>query len=226
VLYWSASFRERVSCIHNWPLLIAQSAVFVLPEERWVSVQYGRHLKVLRVNLWSFVTSLVFCDEGLLAPRPTPKLEDHPLSALRDCLFNIFAVTFHIWRPFPPSATWGRAMPWWQGTHLICGCTVGGLSRRAQLCEWMMSEWELIRNSQSGERNVGTWRCGSVVSDVSCAFIQNVGPNLRRKVKLKFPCLINWPSRQKAIKVSGQLHALAAFPPKPIEWKSRCVQEL
>jgi len=32
----------------------------------------------------------------LLAPRPTPKLEDHPLSAVRDCLFNIFAATLHI----------------------------------------------------------------------------------------------------------------------------------
>jgi len=27
-------------------------------------------------------------------------MEDHPLSAVRDCLFNIFAVTLHIWRPF------------------------------------------------------------------------------------------------------------------------------
>jgi hypothetical protein len=32
----------------------------------------------------------------LLAPRPTPKLEDHPLSAVRDCLFNIFTATLHI----------------------------------------------------------------------------------------------------------------------------------
>jgi len=36
----------------------------------------------------------------LLAPRPTSKLEDHPLSAVRNCLFNIFAVTLHFWRPF------------------------------------------------------------------------------------------------------------------------------
>jgi hypothetical protein len=28
--------------------------------------------------------------EDLLAPRPTSKLKDHPLSAIRDCLFNIF----------------------------------------------------------------------------------------------------------------------------------------
>ena len=37
-----------------------------------------------------------FYGEELLAPRPTPKLEDHPLSAVRDCLFNIFAATLHI----------------------------------------------------------------------------------------------------------------------------------
>ena len=37
-----------------------------------------------------------FYDEELLAPRPTPKLEDHPLSSVRDCLFDIFAATLHI----------------------------------------------------------------------------------------------------------------------------------
>jgi hypothetical protein len=39
-----------------------------------------------------------FCGEGLLALRPTPKLEDHLLLAVRDCLFNIFAATLRIWR--------------------------------------------------------------------------------------------------------------------------------
>jgi hypothetical protein len=39
---------------------------------------------------------IVFYGEELLAPRPTPKLEDHPLSALRDFLFNIFISTLHI----------------------------------------------------------------------------------------------------------------------------------
>jgi hypothetical protein len=50
--------------------------------------------------LWYFVTWLNFYGEELLAPLPTPKLEDHPLSAVRDSLFNIFAATFHICRPF------------------------------------------------------------------------------------------------------------------------------
>ena len=37
-----------------------------------------------------------FYRKGLLAPRPTTKLEDHPSSAVRDCLFNLFAATLLI----------------------------------------------------------------------------------------------------------------------------------
>jgi len=32
----------------------------------------------------------------LLVPRPTPKQEDYPSSAIRDSLFNIFTATLHI----------------------------------------------------------------------------------------------------------------------------------
>jgi hypothetical protein len=38
---------------------------------------------------------LDFYAEGLLAPRPTPKLEDHPLLVVYDCLFDILAATLH-----------------------------------------------------------------------------------------------------------------------------------
>ena len=38
---------------------------------------------------------MFFYREGLLAPRPTAKLEDHPSSAVRDCLFNLFAATLN-----------------------------------------------------------------------------------------------------------------------------------
>jgi len=43
-----------------------------------------------------FRNKVSFYGEELLAPRPTPKLENYPLSAVHDCLFNIFAATFHI----------------------------------------------------------------------------------------------------------------------------------
>jgi hypothetical protein len=46
--------------------------------------------------LVNFRNKIIFYGEKLLAPRPTPKPEDHPLSAVCDCLFNIFAATFHI----------------------------------------------------------------------------------------------------------------------------------
>jgi hypothetical protein len=47
-----------------------------------------------------FPKIILFYGEELLAPRPTPTLEYQPLSAVRDCLFNVFAATLHNWRPF------------------------------------------------------------------------------------------------------------------------------
>jgi len=43
----------------------------------------------------------MFCNKAsfygvqLSAPCPTPKLQDHPLSAVHDCLFNTFTATLH-----------------------------------------------------------------------------------------------------------------------------------
>ena len=49
-----------------------------------------------RLCLWIFRNKIRFNGEDLLAPRPTPMMGDHPLSAVRDCLFNIFSPTLHI----------------------------------------------------------------------------------------------------------------------------------
>jgi hypothetical protein len=40
----------------------------------------------------NFRKKLIFYGAELLAPGPTPKLEDHPLLAVRDCLFNISSI--------------------------------------------------------------------------------------------------------------------------------------
>jgi hypothetical protein len=54
----------------------------------------------------TFRNKLIFYGEELLDPRPTPKLEkNHPLSAVREIVFNIFAATFHNSRASPPSTT-------------------------------------------------------------------------------------------------------------------------
>jgi hypothetical protein len=47
-----------------------------------------------------FVTWLNSYGEELLAPRPTLKVEDHPLSVVGGWLLNIFAATLQIWGPF------------------------------------------------------------------------------------------------------------------------------
>jgi hypothetical protein len=41
--------------------------------------------------MFIFRHRFIFYGEGLLVPRLTPKLEDHPSSSVRGCLFNIFA---------------------------------------------------------------------------------------------------------------------------------------
>jgi hypothetical protein len=41
-----------------------------------------------------------FNGDELVAPRPTTELKDNPLSVVRSYIFNVFAVTFHIWKPF------------------------------------------------------------------------------------------------------------------------------
>jgi len=59
--------------------------------------------------MYQFRNKASFYGEELLARCPTPEMDDHPLSVVRDCLSSIFVATLHV----PPSATWLRAMPWW-----------------------------------------------------------------------------------------------------------------
>jgi hypothetical protein len=45
--------------------------------------------------MYLYRNKAIFYGEEFLALRPTPKLEEDTFSALRDCLFNIFAATLH-----------------------------------------------------------------------------------------------------------------------------------
>jgi hypothetical protein len=75
---------------------------------RVLTNEYGSFIQGNRPGqrlLENFSNKLIFYGEELLAPRLNTKLEDHPLSAVRDCLFNIFAATLLIWKPCPPSTT-------------------------------------------------------------------------------------------------------------------------
>jgi hypothetical protein len=70
-----------------------QNPIFTSPIPRMCYIPSPR-----ACEMFCYVVS--FYDEELLAPCPTPKLEDHPLSTVCSCLFKIFAATVHIWRSF------------------------------------------------------------------------------------------------------------------------------
>jgi hypothetical protein len=62
----------------------------------------ARHLFVSRgsITTWVILNMHFFYGEGLLALRPTPKLEGHPSSAVRGCLLNLFYSYPPYRRPF------------------------------------------------------------------------------------------------------------------------------
>jgi len=55
----------------------------------------------------------MFYREGLLATPPNPKLEDNLLS-VSTTAYSIYSQLPSITEAVPLTATWGRAMPWWQ----------------------------------------------------------------------------------------------------------------
>jgi len=60
----------------------------------------------------TFCNKLDSYGEEFSAPCPMPKIEAHPLKAVRESLFCIFASTLHICRLSSPSTNQGCTMPW------------------------------------------------------------------------------------------------------------------
>jgi hypothetical protein len=92
-LYYSKSLNAAVSepalyrlLIFQVPNLVSFSTAQFVPEDRASP----------RIILGLCRNKIRFHNEELFAPRPNPKQEDHSLSAVCDCLFNIFAVIHHI----------------------------------------------------------------------------------------------------------------------------------
>jgi hypothetical protein len=79
--------QEPATCPYPKP---AQSSTYPTSHFR----SYQRKNPALRLRL-IFRKRIHFHGEDLLAPHPTPKLEDHPSSATHDCLFKIFTATLH-----------------------------------------------------------------------------------------------------------------------------------
>jgi hypothetical protein len=90
-----------LACFNVFKIRETFVSVLQLPGGSVLNISLGmKHVCVAAIS-----NVFLFYGGELLAPRSNPKLEGHPLLAVLDCLFNIFAATLHIWRPSPPSAT-------------------------------------------------------------------------------------------------------------------------
>ena len=92
-----------------------------------------------------FRTKARFYVEELLAPRPNPQLEDHPLSSFRDC-FSIFSQQHTKLDTVPRSSPWGRAVPCWQGPALPCHYT----------CLTCTGQWSWLRHCATSRKVAGS----------------------------------------------------------------------
>ena len=66
-----------------------------------------------RLSLWTICNMISFDGEELFTPRRPPNWRTTPcrLSAT----YSIYSQLPSILEAVPPTATWGRAIPWWQG---------------------------------------------------------------------------------------------------------------
>jgi hypothetical protein len=94
---WCPFFSEALSRYRGWCPLHTSNFPSIKSHIQFLPP--GPRLHVI------FRSELIFYGEELLASRPTPKLQGHPLSDIRDCLFSIFAAALHTWRASPQSAT-------------------------------------------------------------------------------------------------------------------------
>jgi hypothetical protein len=106
-----------VDLSHTFPIRLLLFSVSLPHRDSWhIHFSLVTSFQIIRPPCVTFRNKL-FCYHGgeLLAPLPTPSLEDHSLLVVRNCLFSIFAATLHNWRSTPSYTTRGCAMPLWQG---------------------------------------------------------------------------------------------------------------
>ena len=85
--------------------------ITALTRARHLSLSCTEGLVWFRGIVWSFVTWLVFYGKQLSAPRPTWRTTPCRLSSTA---YSIYSQLPPYLEAVPPSATWGRAMSWWQ----------------------------------------------------------------------------------------------------------------
>jgi hypothetical protein len=124
---WRSKRRFSLRTRHELHQYSPDDFFFNVPTLQWTIVTYL--LPQCAVNICTEGSLTKYLHEAVLLEKLTvcsaiqiPRSwKTTNFSAVHDCLLNIFAATLHIQKPLLPSATWGYATPWWQGTHLTWG---------------------------------------------------------------------------------------------------------
>ena len=108
----------------------------------------------------TFHSMFIFCGEELLAPRSPHMLEDYPMSVVRYSLFCVFAAALQI-RWLPPTATWGRAMPWWLdlGARIKINCISKKFNGRAWTGFIWLTVGQVVSFCEQGSELSGCIKC-------------------------------------------------------------------
>jgi hypothetical protein len=86
--YWTLSWASWIQSAPSIPVSLRSKSHVLFP-----LLRSCQRISPGPKRFETFRNNNNFLRWGVVAPRPTPKLEDHSLSAVRDCLFNIFAAT-------------------------------------------------------------------------------------------------------------------------------------
>jgi hypothetical protein len=87
-LHFDSSLETVIKELSLYKLLIFHNPNLISISISWIAYSKNPSRSEALLNIHN---KFIFYGEGLLAPRPTPKLEDHPFSFVRGCLFSIFA---------------------------------------------------------------------------------------------------------------------------------------
>jgi hypothetical protein len=147
---WSGECTYSMEQSSSWET-IRFSANQEIPRVLWNPKVHYRDHKCLTVSQHD-----TFYGEGLLTPRPTPPTWRTSPCRLSETVYSIYSQPPSILEAVPPSATWGRAMPWWQtGTHLPRSCPLQFIQN---FHTWRPSPVSAIRRSATPRLQGATYQ--------------------------------------------------------------------
>ena len=123
----------------------AVSSIYTTPKcTEWIILKFMVYFNICEYFITRYVLTGRNCQH--LAQRPDWRTTPFRLSATA---YSMYSQLPSILEAFPPSATWGRAMPWWQG--LLVTSVDGRIILR-----WIFRKWDVGVWTGSSWLRIGT----------------------------------------------------------------------